>query len=83
MSGTARPGDPDRETANRETANRETANRETANRETADRQTADPAPAEPEGGESACWLDRVCADCGAIQDTAPFARCARCGAPRE
>ncbi|MEV8058012.1 hypothetical protein AB0P37_16240 [Streptomyces antimycoticus] len=78
MSGTARPGDPDRETANRETANRETVNRETA-----DRQTADPAPAEPEGGESACWLDRVCADCGAIQDTAPFARCARCGALRE
>ncbi|MEV5769684.1 hypothetical protein AB0L49_00210 [Streptomyces antimycoticus] len=63
MSGTARPGDPDRETA--------------------DRQKADPAPAEPEGGESACWLDRVCADCGAIQDTARFARCARCGAPRE
>ncbi|MFD8510693.1 hypothetical protein ACFV27_06085 [Streptomyces antimycoticus] len=73
MSGTARPGDPDRETANRETANGETVNR----------RTADPAPAEPEGGESACWLDRVCADCGAIQDTAPFARCARCGAPRE
>ncbi|KUL48690.1 MULTISPECIES: hypothetical protein [Streptomyces violaceusniger group] len=78
MSGTARPGDPDRETANRETANGETVNRETVNR-----RTADPAPAEPEGGESACWLDRVCADCGAIQDTAPFARCARCGAPRE
>ncbi|MFD8459999.1 hypothetical protein [Streptomyces antimycoticus] len=68
MSGTARPGDPDRETANGETVNR---------------RTADPAPAEPEGGESACWLDRVCADCGAIQDTAPFARCARCGALRE
>ncbi|MGW7619826.1 hypothetical protein ACWGLG_29065 [Streptomyces antimycoticus] len=65
MSGTARPGDPDRETVNRETAD------------------PDPAPAEPEGGESACWLDRVCADCGAIQDTACFARCARCGAPRE
>ncbi|MBD3003609.1 MULTISPECIES: hypothetical protein [unclassified Streptomyces] len=60
MSGTARPGDPDRE-------------------------TADPAPAEPEpeGGDPACWLERVCADCGAIQDTAHFARCARCGAPRE
>ncbi|AQW55618.1 hypothetical protein [Streptomyces violaceusniger] len=64
MSGTARPGDPDRATANRDP-------------------DPDPAPAEPEGGEPACWLDRVCADCGAIQDTAPFARCARCGAPPE
>lgn len=74
MSGTARPGDPDRETAHRETADRETADPD-----------PDPAlaPAEPEGGEPACWLDRVCADCGAIQDTAPFVRCARCGAPRE
>ncbi|AUA08976.1 hypothetical protein HUF15_43995 [Streptomyces samsunensis] len=58
MSGTARPGDPDRE-------------------------PADPPPAEPEGGDPACWLDRVCADCGAIQDTAGFTHCARCGAPRE
>ncbi|WP_210943902.1 hypothetical protein [Streptomyces sp. MK37H] len=58
MSGTARPGDPDRE-------------------------TADPAPAGPEGGDPACWLERVCADCGAIQDTARFTRCARCGAPKE
>ncbi|MEV6126629.1 hypothetical protein AB0M05_07380 [Streptomyces violaceusniger] len=64
MSGTARPGDPDRETTDPDP-------------------DPDPAPAEPEGGEPACWLDRVCADCGAIQDTAPFARCARCGAPRE
>lgn len=69
MSGSARPGDPDRETVNRETAVPDP--------------DPDPAPAEPEGGEPACWLDRVCADCGAIQDTAPFARCARCGAPRE
>ncbi|AEM83949.1 hypothetical protein [Streptomyces violaceusniger] len=74
MSGTARPGDPDRETAHRETADREMAD--------PDPDPA-PAPAEPEGGESACWLDRVCADCGAIQDTAPFARCARCGVPGE
>ncbi|GAA1246888.1 hypothetical protein [Streptomyces javensis] len=58
MSGTARPGDPDRE-------------------------TADPTPAEPEGGDPACWLEMVCADCGAMQDTAEFTRCARCGAPRE
>lgn len=40
-------------------------------------------PAEPEGGEPACWLDRVCAECGAMQDTIPFDRCARCGAVAE
>ncbi|AGP52405.1 hypothetical protein [Streptomyces rapamycinicus] len=73
MSGTARPGDPDPGTADREAVDPETA----------DREAADPAPAEPEGGDPACWLERVCADCGAIQDTAHFARCARCGAPRE
>ncbi|MER8158349.1 hypothetical protein [Streptomyces sp. NPDC094472] len=73
MSGTARPGDPDRETANREKVNPAPA----------PNPAPTPGPADPEGGESACWLDRVCADCGAIQDTAPFARCARCGAPGE
>ncbi|MET7901392.1 hypothetical protein [Streptomyces sp. NPDC005336] len=41
------------------------------------------APADPEGGDAACWLDRVCAACGAIQDAAPFGRCARCGAEAE
>ncbi|WAP53857.1 hypothetical protein [Streptomyces sp. S465] len=48
-----------------------------------DPEAARPVPAEPEGGESACWLDKVCGACGAIQDTAPFDRCARCGAARE
>ncbi|MFE2187319.1 hypothetical protein [Streptomyces sp. NPDC059455] len=48
-----------------------------------DPEAADPAPAEPEGGDPACWLEKVCADCGAIQDTADFAQCARCGAPKE
>ncbi|MBL1111360.1 hypothetical protein JK364_02885 [Streptomyces sp. 110] len=51
--------------------------------EAAGPETAAPAPAEPEGGDPACWLERVCADCGAIQDTAEFAQCARCGAPKE
>ncbi|WP_413805082.1 hypothetical protein [Streptomyces sp. OE57] len=78
MSGTARPGDPGPETEDREAADPERADRGRA-----DPETADPAPAEPEGGDPACWLERVCADCGAIQDTAHFARCARCGAPRE
>ncbi|WP_431772390.1 hypothetical protein [Streptomyces cucumeris] len=38
------------------------------------------APTEPEGGDPACWLDRVCPACGAFQDTVPHDRCARCGA---
>ncbi|MFE1930434.1 hypothetical protein ACFW95_08635 [Streptomyces sp. NPDC059474] len=81
MSGTAGPGDPDPETANRETENRAAADRAAAAPDPGPAPA--PVPAEPEGGEPACWLDRVCADCGAIQDAAPFARCARCGAPRE
>ncbi|MFI0819331.1 hypothetical protein ACH4TX_25650 [Streptomyces sp. NPDC021098] len=44
---------------------------------------SDPTPAEPEGGDAACWLDRVCAECGALQDTSPFDRCRRCGAEAE
>jgi hypothetical protein len=24
-------------------------------------------PTEPEGGESACWADVVCAECGAVE----------------
>ncbi|WP_413105061.1 hypothetical protein [Streptomyces sp. Inha503] len=73
MSGTAQPGDPGPEAADREAADRGRV----------DPETAGPVPAEPGGGDPACWLERVCADCGAIQDTAHFARCARCGAPRE
>ncbi|MFD7504165.1 hypothetical protein [Streptomyces sp. NPDC059850] len=43
----------------------------------------DRAPAEPGGGDAACWLDRVCPACGALQDAAPYARCHRCGAAPE
>ncbi|MCX4529818.1 MULTISPECIES: hypothetical protein [unclassified Streptomyces] len=40
-----------------------------------------PAPADGQGGESACLLHRVCADCGRLA-TEPGARyCARCGSP--
>lgn len=35
----------------------------------------------PEGGESVCWLDRVCPECGRLADTAPPTVCARCGSP--
>jgi ribosomal protein S27AE len=33
----------------------------------------------PEGGESVCWLERVCPECGRLADTAPPVRCTRCG----
>ncbi|SDO22196.1 AraC family transcriptional regulator ligand-binding domain-containing protein [Actinacidiphila guanduensis] len=33
-----------------------------------------------EGGEPACWLDRVCEECGAFRET-PAPVCARCGTP--
>ncbi|HEY7014749.1 MAG TPA: DUF488 family protein [Streptosporangiaceae bacterium] len=31
-------------------------------------------------GDPACWLHRVCPDCGTIADTEPPATCAQCGA---
>ena len=35
----------------------------------------------PEGGESVCWLDRVCPDCGLlVEDVDLPAACPRCGA---
>lgn len=43
----------------------------------------DPAPPEPPeddpGGDDACWLDRVCPECGAMRDADPPAACPRCG----
>ncbi|MET9612538.1 hypothetical protein [Kitasatospora indigofera] len=35
---------------------------------------------EPDGGEAACWLNRVCPECDAVLDSAPPAVCHRCGA---
>jgi hypothetical protein len=35
--------------------------------------------AAPEGGDPACWLDRVCPECGRIADVAPPVVCERCG----
>ncbi|MGF1431263.1 hypothetical protein [Kitasatospora sp. LaBMicrA B282] len=43
--------------------------------------TEQPRPApEPAGGEPACLLHLVCAECGAITEQRPPATCWRCGA---
>jgi rubrerythrin len=36
---------------------------------------------EPAGGESACLLHLVCAECGALTEQRPPVVCWRCGAP--
>jgi hypothetical protein len=36
----------------------------------------------PDGGDAACWLSEVCADCGALNES-PTAPCWRCGTPRD
>jgi len=38
------------------------------------------APTADEGGDEACWLDRVCPECGGLAAAAPPVRCPRCGA---
>lgn len=35
-------------------------------------------PDEPQGGDPACWLDRVCPECGAFTERG-FDTCPRCG----
>lgn len=37
-------------------------------------------PMTEEGGESACWLARVCEDCGRLADEDPPTTCPGCGA---
>ncbi|MFJ9773197.1 hypothetical protein ACIRVF_18485 [Kitasatospora sp. NPDC101157] len=34
-----------------------------------------------EGGESACWLDRVCPECGRLRERPGPGPCENCGAP--
>jgi DNA-binding MarR family transcriptional regulator len=38
-------------------------------------------PAEPEGGDPACWLQRVCPACGRMAEEDLPTRCAACGEP--
>jgi rubrerythrin len=33
-----------------------------------------------EGGDPACWLNRVCPDCGRLAEDGPPTRCPACGA---
>jgi rubrerythrin len=40
---------------------------------------ANPAP-DDEGGDPACWLNRVCPQCGRLAEEDPPTRCAACGA---
>jgi hypothetical protein len=40
----------------------------------------DVEPSEPESGDEACWLDRVCEQCGGLGDGPRQSRCPRCGA---
>ncbi|MQA24186.1 MAG: hypothetical protein GEU94_01670 [Micromonosporaceae bacterium] len=39
-------------------------------------------PVDPadQGGESVCWLPRVCPECGRLADAEPPTTCERCGA---
>ncbi|MDK3258585.1 hypothetical protein [Blastococcus capsensis] len=32
-----------------------------------------------DGGDPACWLSRVCPECGGLADEDPPTRCPRCG----
>ncbi|MEU1284080.1 hypothetical protein [Kitasatospora sp. NPDC005856] len=36
-----------------------------------------------EGGESACWLDRVCQECGRLRERPGPGSCENCGAEGE
>jgi predicted amidophosphoribosyltransferase len=33
------------------------------------------------GGDPACWLERVCEECGAFREDVAAPVCARCGTP--
>lgn len=37
-------------------------------------------PPDEEGGDPACWLRRVCPECGRMADEDPPTRCPACGA---
>lgn len=44
------------------------------------RETDDPDDDAARGGDPACWLGRVCPECGRFSEQEPPTRCANCGA---
>jgi rubrerythrin len=40
----------------------------------------DEADPDAGGGDPACWLHRICPECGAVLSSAPPTVCPRCGA---
>ncbi len=38
-----------------------------------------PVPSADAGGDPACWLSRVCPDCGRFAEDEDASHCARCG----
>lgn len=51
---------------------------EKTNRPEATPRAVDPADA---GGDPACWLHRVCVECGLFLEDQAAPRCPRCGTP--
>ncbi|WP_344782961.1 hypothetical protein [Microbacterium kribbense] len=43
---------------------------------------SDPMPPPVEGGDPACWLPSLCANCGAMIEGPPGTACWRCGGTR-
>jgi hypothetical protein len=48
----------------------------------AGRSLSPPPEEDEEGGDSVCWLGRVCDVCGALADGPSELVCTRCGSPR-
>jgi hypothetical protein len=46
-----------------------------------DRRPTGPPDDDGGGGDPVCWLSRVCATCGRLDDGPPPTRCPGCGAP--
>ena len=47
----------------------------------ATRPVPDDEPDDEPGGDPACWLSRVCPECGRVADEDPPTRCRVCGSP--
>jgi len=45
--------------------------------------TVTDVPDDDLGGDPACWMHRVCAECGRLADEDPPTRCPSCGAQLE